>query len=90
MATLSILTPGMSVPPRNALTDEDFLIRFFMPSAELPGRGLSREYQHHYYLMGIGLRLRAVACLNTGSQEANGTPFSSVITAPQPLLRAGS
>ncbi len=90
MATLSILTPGTSVPPRNALTDEDFLIRFFMPSAELPGRGLSREYQHHYYLMGIGLRLRAVACLNTGSQEANGTPFSSAITTSQPLLCSGA
>lgn len=47
MATLSILTPGTSVPPRNALTDEDFLIRFFMPSAERPEWGLSREYQRH-------------------------------------------
>ena len=39
MATSSILTSGTSVLPRNALTDEDFLIRFFMPSAERPGRG---------------------------------------------------
>ena len=90
MATLSILTPGTSVLPRNALTDEDFLIRFFMPSAERPGRRLSREYQHHYYLMGIGLRLRAVACLNTGSQEANGTPVSSAITTSKPLLCSGA
>lgn len=43
MATLSILTPGTSVPPRNALTDEDFLIRFFMPSAKRPGRGLAES-----------------------------------------------
>lgn len=90
MATLSILTPGTSVPPRNALTDEYFLIRFFMPSAEYPARGFSREYQRHYYLMGIGLRPRAVACLNTGSQEANGTPVSSVITTSQPLLCSGA
>ena len=53
MATLSILTPGTSVPPRNALTDEDFLIRFFMPSAEYPARGFSREYQRHYYLIVV-------------------------------------
>lgn len=43
METLSILTPGTSVPPRNALTDEDFLIRFFMPSAERPEWGVKQR-----------------------------------------------
>lgn len=43
MATLSILTPGTSVPPRNALTDEDFLIRFFMPLLSVRGGGLAES-----------------------------------------------
>ncbi len=54
MATLSILTPGTSVPPRNALTDEDFLIRFFMPSAEYPARGLAESINVTITLWALG------------------------------------
>lgn len=54
MATLSILTHGTSVPPRNALTDEDFLIRFLCPLLSIRRGDLAESINVTITLWALG------------------------------------